>query len=177
MTTMTTMTAARGLLLPLLLLPGVDCFLAPFGKVHPTPDLSSFIRKKFHLFRLLLPSLVRSVPFFGPSLSILKFLLLAWGDLQFLAPHRPPVAAPWSRTSTVLAPGKGEVPGSYSWTEKIQEVEVRVPVPATTQPRDVDCVIKPQHLCLRLAGGSEPLIDGPLRGKVTTDGSYWSMET
>jgi hypothetical protein len=62
-------------------------------------------------------------------------------------------------------------PGSYWWTESDAHVEVRVLVPEGSAARDVACDLKAASVRMALQG--RPLLEGKLRGKVFTDGSYW----
>lgn len=80
-------------------------------------------------------------------------------------------------SGAVVLRGWGYVEGLYNWTENDFEVEVSLPIPSFTSTKDIDFSLRPRHLKLQVAGEAEPRMDGQLRGKVTTDGSYWSIES
>ena len=80
------------------------------------------------------------------------------------------------RTLVITAGGSGEVEGKYSWSEDDEELEVKLRVPASTSAEDVRFDLSQKRIMLKLASMDKPLIAGELRGKVTTDGSYWSLE-
>jgi len=72
--------------------------------------------------------------------------------------------------------GKGIMPdGSYSWTETLNEIEVRVKVPMETKTSDVVHSIQPKFV--KLAIGNKVLIEGELRGRVRVDGSCWNFDS
>jgi len=63
---------------------------------------------------------------------------------------------------------------NYSWTQSTEEVEVRVPIPATMKARDVDVVFNVRKLRAGLKGQA-PLLDGELGGSVRPDECTWSI--
>ena len=65
--------------------------------------------------------------------------------------------------------------GPYWWTESEESVDVRVAVPGGTRAADVSMELTSKKLKLTVKG--DALLVGDMRGKVYTDGSYWSMDT
>jgi hypothetical protein len=108
--------------------------------------------------------------------ALLPHLLLS---ATGFCPHNHHWRHPFQRRtrSVALHAGSGEVSGRYWWTENDEELEVRVAVPAGTKAGEVQFKLTQKTLCLKLSSSEEALLDGELRGKVTTDGSYWSIET
>ena len=81
------------------------------------------------------------------------------------------------RALVVVYKGNGYLPdGSYSWTENDDELEVRVIVPNETRASDISMQLSQSKIELTLEKTTK-LLQGTLRGKVATDGSYWSIET
>jgi SAP domain/CS domain len=76
--------------------------------------------------------------------------------------------------------GRGVAP-SYTWNEEAFEIEVSVPVPASTRAKDVRFKATVNSIDLQLVGsdGSSQLLLNParpLRGKINVDGTYWVLE-
>jgi len=94
---------------------------------------------------------------------------------SWLAPSRLLQTIP-SRRRLMLFGGKGNLPdGSYSWIENDEGLEVLIPVPISTKSSDVSMELTSKKIKL-VVGGNETLV-GELRGKISVDGSYWSIET
>ncbi|KAL9652743.1 hypothetical protein ABK040_010777 [Willaertia magna] len=76
-----------------------------------------------------------------------------------------------------LVPNKGNGGDyeKYSFTQTLQEVTVTVPVPKPTRSKQVDVVIKSNHLKVGLKGG-EVFIDDKLHEKVVVDDCFWQVE-
>ena len=72
--------------------------------------------------------------------------------------------------------GVGRVGERYSWRETEWELEVCVPVPATTRKEDVLFKASTTSLKLGLANTTELLMGGQLKGRIALDGTYWSLE-
>lgn len=81
------------------------------------------------------------------------------------------------KKSGAIVPNKGNGLDleKYSWTQTLQEVTVRVPVPKGTKGRFVVCDIKKNHLKVGLKG-QPPVIEGELFQTVKPDDCYWSLE-
>ena len=70
--------------------------------------------------------------------------------------------------------------GRYSLSQDDSEVVVEVRVPPATKPADVDCLIAPSRLRLRvrtLAEAEACVLDGPLCGRVRAEESSWSLSS
>jgi len=81
-------------------------------------------------------------------------------------------------TITTLYIGKG-VAKCYRWKEEPNEIEVTVTVPPSTRTKDIVFKVTPTSVDLRYVKNdtSIVLLDGsrPLRGKVSMDGTFWSI--
>jgi hypothetical protein len=64
----------------------------------------------------------------------------------------------------------------YTWTQTIDEVQVTVPVPAGTKGRDVEVVIKPNYLKVKLKSQPKSIIDGELCSSVKKGDCLWTLE-
>ena len=64
----------------------------------------------------------------------------------------------------------------YNWTQSTKAVDVQIPIPKGTKPRDLLVVIKTKHLKVQIKGQDKPIIDGELDQKVRIDDSFWSIE-
>jgi regulatory protein YycH of two-component signal transduction system YycFG len=53
---------------------------------------------------------------------------------------------------------------------------MQIPVPEGTTAKQVDVVIKPGHLVVKLKGQSTPIIDGDLAEKIKVSDSFWTVE-
>jgi len=62
-----------------------------------------------------------------------------------------------------------------SWVQTLTDCELRVSVPFGTAARDVEVVVKRQHIKVGLKG-QPPLLDGVLFGEVKSEDSLWTME-
>jgi hypothetical protein len=74
--------------------------------------------------------------------------------------------------------GNGGDAEHYTWTQTLQDVEVRVRVPKDTPAKRVACDIKKKHLTFRVEGsGSDaPLLDADFFGEVRPDDCFWTVE-
>lgn len=88
----------------------------------------------------------------------------------------------WPRTARravrppLTARGWGEI-AQYSWNENDVELEVRLQVPKATRAADVEFKVTPRTICVKLSSEATPRIQGTLRGKITLDGTYWSIDS
>jgi len=71
--------------------------------------------------------------------------------------------------------GNGSSTENYSWTQTLEEIEIRVPVPEGTRKRDLEISIKRSHLKITLKGKT-PLIDGDFDKLVKADDADWIVE-
>ncbi|GAX22070.1 hypothetical protein FisN_6Hh317 [Fistulifera solaris] len=69
----------------------------------------------------------------------------------------------------------GTVPGKYTWTQTLAEVQITVPLPTGTRGRDMNVVMGKRHLKVGLL--RQPLIiDAPLHKAIILDDSFWTIE-
>merc|ERR1711881_698659 len=66
---------------------------------------------------------------------------------------------------------------NYSWTQTLEELEVRVPfdVNYRVRGRDVVCEVKRKHLKIGLKG-QPPIIDGETFNEMKADESFWTID-
>lgn len=101
-----------------------------------------------------------------------------------LPPASSPETAPVSKDAEESNPSSddtppvgngGTVPGKYTWTQTLAEVQITVPLPSGTRGRDMSVVIGKRHLKVGLL--RQPLIvDAPLSKAVIIDDSFWTVE-
>lgn len=72
---------------------------------------------------------------------------------------------------TDLTSGGGE---GYTWTQTSEEVEVVIPVAAGVKAREVHVKYGVGSLLARV-GGSDPVLDAQLEGRIRPDESSWSI--
>ena len=73
--------------------------------------------------------------------------------------------------------GNGGDAEHYSWTQTLQDLEVRVRVPKGTAAKQIVCDIKKQHLSFQIKGSDDgPLLDADFFGEVKPDDCFWTME-
>lgn len=71
--------------------------------------------------------------------------------------------------------GNGADLPTYKWTQTLEEIELRVPLPMAVKARDVICNVEKKHLQVGLKG--HPLIiDGELEAAVKVEDSAWVIE-
>eukprot|EP00095_Tigriopus_kingsejongensis_P001315 maker-scaffold249_size238305-snap-gene-0.15 protein:Tk01315 transcript:maker-scaffold249_size238305-snap-gene-0.15-mRNA-1 annotation:"nuclear migration protein nudc" len=63
----------------------------------------------------------------------------------------------------------------YRWTQRLEEVELRVPLPMACKGRDVIVDIQKKRLKISLKG-HEPIIDGELHKEIKVEESTWVLE-
>merc|ERR1711974_573829 len=64
----------------------------------------------------------------------------------------------------------------YSWTQTLEEVELRVPLPTPCRARDLLVEIGKKKLTVQLKGASEALVDGELDAEVKVEDCIWNLE-
>jgi len=64
----------------------------------------------------------------------------------------------------------------YSWTQTLEEVELRVPLPTPCRARDLLVEIGKKKLKVQLKGASEALVDGDLDAEVKVEDCIWNLE-
>ena len=64
----------------------------------------------------------------------------------------------------------------YSWTQTLEEVELRVPLPTPCRARDLLVDIQKKKLKVQLKGASEALVDGELEAEVKVEDCIWNLE-
>lgn len=70
----------------------------------------------------------------------------------------------------------GEELENYSWAQTAFEVSCQIRIPEGTSSKDLDIVIKPKHLYVRIKSSNKVIIDGNLPEKVKVDDSFWCVE-
>ena len=63
----------------------------------------------------------------------------------------------------------------HSWTQTLQDLDVRVRIPTGTPAKMIACDIKKKHLTFGLKG-QPPMIDGELFGELATGDCFWTLE-
>jgi len=71
--------------------------------------------------------------------------------------------------------GNGSNAEKYSWTQTLSEVEARIPVPNGSRKKDLDIVIKKNHLKVGVRG-QPPLVDDDFDKPVKADDADWILE-
>jgi len=64
----------------------------------------------------------------------------------------------------------------YSWTQTLEEVELRISLPTPCRARDLLVEIGKKKLKVQLKGTSEALIDGELEAEVKVEDCIWNLE-
>lgn len=70
----------------------------------------------------------------------------------------------------------GTVEGKYVWTQTLSELNVCIPLPQNTKGRDLNVVMKKDHLKAGLKMSPEPIVDAPLTHSIICDDSFWTVE-
>jgi hypothetical protein len=70
----------------------------------------------------------------------------------------------------------GTVEGKYVWTQTLSELNVVIPLPENTRGRDLNVVMKKNHLKAALKGSSESIVDSALSNAIICDDSFWTVE-
>ena len=71
--------------------------------------------------------------------------------------------------------GNGADLEKYSWTQTLEELEVRIPLPTALKSRDVIVDIQKKHLKVQVKGQA-PILDGDIPHDVKKEESAWIME-
>ena len=71
--------------------------------------------------------------------------------------------------------GNGADLPNYKWTQTLEEIELRVPLPIAVKARDVIVDMKKKHLKVGLKGHS-PIIDGELNKEIKLEECAWVLE-
>jgi hypothetical protein len=66
--------------------------------------------------------------------------------------------------------------GTYVWTQTLDEVEVRVPVPLDTRSKALAVSFTKDTLSVGLKGAASPLVAGKLWRTIKVDDSMWTLE-
>jgi regulatory protein YycH of two-component signal transduction system YycFG len=53
---------------------------------------------------------------------------------------------------------------------------VQIPVPEGTTAKQVEVVMKPSHLMVKLKGADSPIVNGDLAEKIKVADSFWTVE-
>ena len=75
--------------------------------------------------------------------------------------------------------GNGGDAEHYTWTQTLQDVEVRVRVPKDTPAKRIACDVTKKHLTFRIEGSEPsdaPLLDADFFGEVRPDDCFWTVE-
>jgi len=74
--------------------------------------------------------------------------------------------------------GNGADLPNYSWTQTLQELELRIPLKVgfKVKGRDVYCEVKRKHLRIGLKG-KEPIIDETTFNEIKQEESYWTIDS
>jgi CS domain. len=70
----------------------------------------------------------------------------------------------------------GTVEGKYVWTQTLSELNVCIPLPQNTKGRDLNVIMKKDHLKAGLKMSPEPIVDAPLTHSIICDDSFWTVE-
>lgn len=70
--------------------------------------------------------------------------------------------------------GKGADFEKYSWTQRLGEVTITIPVPAGTRGKQVNCKITDKGLVVKRLG--ETLLEGEFHKPVKSDDSFWTIQ-
>lgn len=66
--------------------------------------------------------------------------------------------------------------GSYKWTQTLEEIDLRVPLPMALKSRDLVIDIRKKHLKVAIKGKPDSIIDGELLHEVKTEECAWTLE-
>jgi len=75
-----------------------------------------------------------------------------------------------------ISEGNGAtIPGKYTWTQTLSELNITIALPKNTRGRDLNVVFKKNHLKAGLKS-SNAIVDGPLSNSIICDDSFWTVE-
>jgi len=66
--------------------------------------------------------------------------------------------------------------GKYKWTQTLEEIDMRVPLPMALKGKDLIVDIKKRHLKIAIKGRTESIIDGELLHDIKVEESAWTLE-
>merc|ERR1711894_498323 len=66
--------------------------------------------------------------------------------------------------------------GRYNWTQTLEEIDLRVPLPMALKGKDLIVEIKRKHLKVAIKGKPESIIDGELLHDVKVEECLWNIE-
>jgi len=66
--------------------------------------------------------------------------------------------------------------GRYNWTQTLEEIDLRVPLPMALKGRDLIVEIKRKHLKVAIKGKPDSIIDGELLHEVKAEECVWNLE-
>jgi len=66
--------------------------------------------------------------------------------------------------------------GKYKWTQTLEEIDLRVPLPMALKGKDLIVDIKRKHLKIAIKGKAESIIDGELLHDVKVEECAWTLE-
>ncbi|KAL7675569.1 hypothetical protein ACOME3_001836 [Neoechinorhynchus agilis] len=72
--------------------------------------------------------------------------------------------------------GNGSDFDTYSWTQTLSEVDVRIRLPCRLRSRDLLVSIQKRHLTIKVKGPDPPIIDRDLHADVKMEESIWTLE-
>jgi hypothetical protein len=73
------------------------------------------------------------------------------------------------------ASGSSGEPGSYSWTQTPEDIEVTVSLPGGTAKKDVQVTLASKSIRVQLKGAAEPLVTLALFASIRPDESTWTF--
>jgi len=71
--------------------------------------------------------------------------------------------------------GNGADLDKYSWTQTLQEIELRIPLGGAYKSKDLNVSIEKKHIKIGIKG-KEPIIDGDLPKEVKLEESTWTLQ-
>merc|ERR1712037_465637 len=71
--------------------------------------------------------------------------------------------------------GNGADLEKYSWTQTLQEIELRIPLGGAYKSKDLNVSIEKKHIKIGIKG-KEPIIDGELPKEVKLEESTWTLQ-
>jgi len=72
--------------------------------------------------------------------------------------------------------GNGADLERYTWTQTLEELEVRVPLPTALRSKDLKVDIQKKRLKVQIKGHAEPIVDDEMPHEVKQEESTWVME-
>ena len=72
--------------------------------------------------------------------------------------------------------GNGDDLDNYSWTQRLEEVELRVTLPFPCKGRDLEVDLAKRRLKIKVKGQPAALVDGELHREIKLEESTWVLE-